>query len=138
MKTVTTDNPVPYTSTGDYGILAHVANLLQFSFVAGLIKYARDKHHSQADTLDKVDLEDFRKNTAALAVIAYIPADSPGRLILRSDLSPTSTVRPNFPVFVLYTNHVWQGGFRALHNALRFLRNRKALLKYSYAVWYAA
>jgi hypothetical protein len=39
-----------------------------------------DWHHSQADTLDKVDLEGFRKNTAALAVIAYILADSPGRL----------------------------------------------------------
>jgi carboxypeptidase Q len=39
-----------------------------------------DYHHSQADTLDKVDPVDLRKNVAALAVAAYVLADMPGRL----------------------------------------------------------
>jgi carboxypeptidase Q len=39
-----------------------------------------DYHHSQADTLDKVDPTDLRKNVAALAVTAYVLADMPGRL----------------------------------------------------------
>jgi Zn-dependent M28 family amino/carboxypeptidase len=39
-----------------------------------------DWHHSQADTLDKVNPEDFRKNTVVLAVMAYILADMPGKL----------------------------------------------------------
>jgi carboxypeptidase Q len=39
-----------------------------------------DFHHSQADTLDKVDPGDLRKNVASLAVAAYVLADMPGRL----------------------------------------------------------
>ena len=39
-----------------------------------------DWHHSNADTLDKVNLQDFRKCIAALAVMAYILADMPGTL----------------------------------------------------------
>jgi hypothetical protein len=39
-----------------------------------------DWHHSEADTLDKVDPQDFRKNMAALAVMSYVLADMPGRL----------------------------------------------------------
>ncbi len=39
-----------------------------------------DWHHSEADTLDKVDPQDFRKNMAALAVMGYVLADMPGRL----------------------------------------------------------
>ena len=39
-----------------------------------------DWHHSEADTLDKVDPEDFRKNMAALAVMGYVLADMPGRI----------------------------------------------------------
>jgi Zn-dependent M28 family amino/carboxypeptidase len=39
-----------------------------------------DWHHTQADTVDKVDREDFRKNVALLAVLAYVLADMPGRL----------------------------------------------------------
>ena len=34
----------------------------------------------EADTLDKVDPQDFRKNMAALAVMGYVLADMPGRL----------------------------------------------------------
>jgi Zn-dependent M28 family amino/carboxypeptidase len=39
-----------------------------------------DWHHTQADTLDKVDKDDFRRNVAVLAVLAYVVADMPGRL----------------------------------------------------------
>jgi carboxypeptidase Q len=39
-----------------------------------------DYHHSQADTLDKVDRDDLRKNVAALAVTAYVLADMPGTI----------------------------------------------------------
>ena len=39
-----------------------------------------DWHHTEADTFDKVGLEDFRKNMAALAVMGYVLADMPGRL----------------------------------------------------------
>jgi Zn-dependent M28 family amino/carboxypeptidase len=39
-----------------------------------------DWHHTEADTLDKVDPEDFRKNLAAMAVMGYILADMPARL----------------------------------------------------------
>lgn len=40
-----------------------------------------DWHHTEADTLDKVDPEDFRKNVATLAVMGYALADMPGRLV---------------------------------------------------------
>jgi Zn-dependent M28 family amino/carboxypeptidase len=39
-----------------------------------------DWHHTNADTLDKVDLQDFRRCIASLAVMAYVLADMPGRL----------------------------------------------------------
>ena len=39
-----------------------------------------DWHHTEADTLDNVDPQDFRKNVASLAVMTYILADMPGRL----------------------------------------------------------
>jgi len=39
-----------------------------------------DWHHTEADTLDKVDPVDFRKNVASLAVMTYILADMPERL----------------------------------------------------------
>ena len=39
-----------------------------------------DWHHSEADTLDKVNPEDFRKNMAALAVMGYVLADMPGQI----------------------------------------------------------
>jgi hypothetical protein len=39
-----------------------------------------DWHHTQADTVDKVNPNDFRKNIAVLAVLAYVLADMPGRL----------------------------------------------------------
>ena len=39
-----------------------------------------DYHHTNADTLDKVDPTELSQNVAALAVVAYILADMPGRL----------------------------------------------------------
>jgi len=39
-----------------------------------------DWHHTETDTLDKVNPEEFRKNVAALAVMGYALADMPGRL----------------------------------------------------------
>ena len=39
-----------------------------------------DWHHTITDTLDKVNKEDFRKNVAVLAVLAYVLADMPGKL----------------------------------------------------------
>ncbi len=39
-----------------------------------------DWHHTEADTLDKVNPQDFRKNVASLAVMTYILADMPETL----------------------------------------------------------
>ncbi|MGQ0723068.1 MAG: M20/M25/M40 family metallo-hydrolase [Candidatus Eiseniibacteriota bacterium] len=39
-----------------------------------------DIHHSEADTVDKVDPEALQRNVAAMAVMAYVLADMPGRL----------------------------------------------------------
>ena len=39
-----------------------------------------DWHHTEADTLDKVDPTDFRKNVASMAVMTYILADMPETL----------------------------------------------------------
>ncbi len=39
-----------------------------------------DWHHTWADTVDKVNPDDFRKNIAVLAVLSYVLADMPGRL----------------------------------------------------------
>ena len=40
-----------------------------------------DWHHTEADTLDKVDPVELRKNAAMLAVVAYVLADMDGRLV---------------------------------------------------------
>ncbi len=39
-----------------------------------------DWHHTEADTLDKVDPMEFRKNAAMLSVVTYVLADMDGRL----------------------------------------------------------
>jgi Peptidase family M28 len=39
-----------------------------------------DWHHTDADTVDKVNPDDFRRNIAVLAVLSYILADMPGKL----------------------------------------------------------
>jgi carboxypeptidase Q len=38
-------------------------------------------HHTQADTLDKINKNDFRLNIATLAVMGYVLADMPDRLL---------------------------------------------------------
>lgn len=48
-----------------------------------------DWHHTEADTLDKVAPDSFKRNTAMLSVVAYILADMDGRLAGR-----TSPQRP--------------------------------------------
>jgi hypothetical protein len=40
-----------------------------------------DWHHTEADTLDKVNPDDFKKSIAAMAVMGYVLADMPGRLV---------------------------------------------------------
>jgi Zn-dependent M28 family amino/carboxypeptidase len=40
-----------------------------------------DWHHTEADSFDKVDLTDFRKNIGMLAVTAYVLADMDGTLV---------------------------------------------------------
>jgi len=39
-----------------------------------------DWHHTNADTFDKIDLQDFRKCVGSLAVLAYTLADMPEKL----------------------------------------------------------
>ncbi|WP_263382277.1 M20/M25/M40 family metallo-hydrolase [Granulicella arctica] len=39
-----------------------------------------DWHHTEADTLDKVDPKEFRKNVASLAVMTWVLADMPEKL----------------------------------------------------------
>lgn len=39
-----------------------------------------DYHHTQADTLDKVDPRDMTDNVATLAIMTYVLADMPGKL----------------------------------------------------------
>lgn len=39
-----------------------------------------DWHHTEADTLDKVDPDSFKRDTALLSVLAYVLADMDGRL----------------------------------------------------------
>jgi hypothetical protein len=45
-----------------------------------------DWHHTEADTLDKVDVDAFKRNTAMLSVVAYILADMDGHLAGRKSL----------------------------------------------------
>jgi hypothetical protein len=47
-----------------------------------------DWHHTEADTLDKVDPVEFRKNIASLAVMTYILADMPETLAGHKSTGP--------------------------------------------------
>ncbi len=46
-----------------------------------------DWHHTEADTLDKVDPDSFKRNTAMLSVVAYVLADMDGRLAGRKGVA---------------------------------------------------
>lgn len=50
-----------------------------------------DWHHTEADTLDKVNPDDFRRNVAALAVMGYALADMPDRLTATTAATPRRT-----------------------------------------------
>jgi carboxypeptidase Q len=39
-----------------------------------------DTHHTEADTFDKVDPKTLADSVAAIAVLAYVVADMPGRV----------------------------------------------------------
>jgi hypothetical protein len=39
-----------------------------------------DWHHTEADTLDKVDPDNFRRSMTLLAVMGFVLADMPGTL----------------------------------------------------------
>jgi Zn-dependent M28 family amino/carboxypeptidase len=45
-----------------------------------------DWHHTNADTLDKVDIQVLRRCIATLAVTSYVLADMPGTLVERSEV----------------------------------------------------
>ncbi|HLG99742.1 MAG TPA: M20/M25/M40 family metallo-hydrolase [Bryobacteraceae bacterium] len=48
--------------------------------VRTVVSHYFDYHHTRADTVDKVKLEDLRANIAAMAVMAYVLADMPETL----------------------------------------------------------
>jgi Zn-dependent M28 family amino/carboxypeptidase len=59
----------PLMAEGVPGLAEHASGINYFNW-----------HHTEADTLDKVDPEDFRKCVAAMAVMGYVLADMPERL----------------------------------------------------------
>jgi Zn-dependent M28 family amino/carboxypeptidase len=69
-----------------------------------------DWHHTHADTLDKVDPENFRKAVAMLGVMGFVLADAPERLtpVREPAPEPPSGVRPRatMPRAIL----AWMGG----------------------------
>ena len=46
-----------------------------------IMEHYFDWHHTNADTLDKVDIQVFRRCIATLAVTGYVLADMPGSLL---------------------------------------------------------
>ena len=55
-----------------------------------------DWHHTHADTLDKVDIQDFRRAIALLAVTGYVLADMPERLVPAGWKVPETDVGPRY------------------------------------------
>jgi hypothetical protein len=51
-----------------------------------------DVHHSEADTLDKVDPKDLAHSTAALAWVSYVLAEVPG--VLPRPEAPVADAHP--------------------------------------------
>ena len=52
-----------------------------------------DWHHTHADTLDKVDPQNFRRAMAVLGVMGYVLADMPDRLVPAEDYRPAQEER---------------------------------------------
>lgn len=65
-------------SGADIGPMKEAGVMLMGHNVEGSTYF--DYHHTPADTIDKVDPELLSENVAAMAVVAYILADMPGRL----------------------------------------------------------
>ena len=59
----------------DVGPMSEAGVVLMGHRVEGSTYY--DYHHSHADTVDKVDPDDFSRNIAVMATVAYILADMP-------------------------------------------------------------
>jgi len=53
-----------------------------------------DWHHTEADTLDKIEPQNFRRAVAMLAVMGYILADMPGRLVSAESYGPLAAASP--------------------------------------------
>ncbi len=53
-----------------------------------------DWHHTEADTLDKIDPQNFRRAVAMLAVMGYVLADMPGRLVSADSYGPLAAASP--------------------------------------------
>ena len=65
-------------SGADVGPMRDAGVVLMGHRVEGKIYF--DYHHTHADTLDKVDPQEFSQNIAVMATMAYILADMPNRL----------------------------------------------------------
>jgi carboxypeptidase Q len=53
-----------------------------------------DWHHTEADTLDKIAPQDFKRAVAMLAVMGYILADMPDRLVSADTYGPLASASP--------------------------------------------
>lgn len=53
-----------------------------------------DWHHTEADTLDKITPQDFKRAVAMLAVMGYILADMPDRLVSADSYGPLAAASP--------------------------------------------
>jgi carboxypeptidase Q len=53
-----------------------------------------DVHHSVADTLDKIDPDNLARGVAALATMAFVLADRPGRWVETPAAAPRTPARP--------------------------------------------
>nr|HEX4315381.1 M20/M25/M40 family metallo-hydrolase [Kofleriaceae bacterium] len=76
--------PIGVTKVSDDSAGADVSPMIDGGVVAGelgtLGRTYFDIHHTDADTLDKVDPQELADDVAAVAVLAYVVADMPDRL----------------------------------------------------------
>ncbi len=62
--------------------------------VRTVMEHYFDWHHTEADTLDKLDIQNFRKAIALLGVTSYVLADMPERLVPRGYKPETAEPTP--------------------------------------------
>lgn len=76
--------PINASAIGTNGGGADIGPLMRDGMPGGNLDVAGDRyfhyHHTPADTIDKIDKNDFKLCVAALAVMAYVVADLPTRL----------------------------------------------------------